>query len=77
MVSKRLYGHYLRSYEQFKVFEKFKIGFTSVNLKKCGYISVFLGLNRIYFSKFQNQLIYQCILEPKPAKSLNPRLRLA
>ena len=31
---KWLYGHYSRSYEQFHVFEKFKIGFVSVNLKK-------------------------------------------
>ena len=34
MVSKWLYGHYLTSYEQFKVFQKIKIGFTSLILSE-------------------------------------------
>ena len=33
MVPKRLYGYYLTSYEQFYVFQKIELGFTSVILK--------------------------------------------
>ena len=39
MVPKRLYGYYLTCYEQFYVFQKIKIEFTSVILKNSYFIN--------------------------------------
>ena len=68
MVPKRLYGYYLTSYEQFYVFQKIYIGFTSVILKnsyfyqRYGFTIVFLAQkSENKFRKCQILLGFQSI----------------